>query len=530
MLNREEENMVRAELTEGRTRRGPSLRGMVAGSLLALTALLGTTTATLAQDRDITIVLQEEPFSVEPCDANTSIIGKVLKQNIVETLTDRDPTTGEILPRLATSWEHPDDLTWLFHIRQGVKFHDGADLNADAVIHAINRTLDTRINCEVRIKVFGGFTMQLSAPDPYTVKIVTDKPQPILPTMIVPVTIMSPNTPDGVMTDHPIGTGPYEFVSRTPGEEIDLKRFDGYWGDKPQVENVRYVWRSESSVRAAMVATGEADLAPNIAVDDATDSATDFPYPNSETTRLRIQVDQPPFDDRRVREALNFAVDRDALRGTLFPKDAIPATQLVPPGTVGYNADLQVWPYDPDKARQLLAEAKADGVPVDKEFTIYGRMGVYPHSTESLEAILGMLKDVGFNANLQMLEVAQHVIYLQKPYPEQISDHPNLIQDQHDNGNGDAVFTVLYKYGSTGANSVLHNDELDKTIDAASQATGKERVKLWNRAFEIIEHDVIADVMLFHMVGYARVNPRISYEPSIKTNSEVEIQTITFND
>lgn len=521
--------MVGAELTGAPRRRRSPLWNVVAGSALALAALMAGTTASQAQNRDITIVLQEEPFSVEPCDANTSIIGKVLKQNIVETLVDRDPVTGDITPRLATSWDHPDDMTWLFHIREGVKFHDGADLNAAAVIAAINRTLDTRINCEVRIKVFGGFTMQLSEVDPYTVKIVTDKPQPILPTMIVPVTIMSPNTPQGEMTDHPIGTGPYEFVNRIPGQEINLKRFAGYWGEQPQVENAKYVWRNESSVAAAMVATGEADLAPSIAVDDAT-TEMDLPYPNSETTRLRIQVDQPPFNDRRVREALNIAIDREALRGSVFSEDVIPATQLVPPGTVGHNDDLKVWPYDPERARQLLAEAKAAGVPVDAPFVIYGRTGVYPHSTESLEAIMAMLQDVGFNPSLQMLEVAQHVIHLQKPYPDNVAKMPNLIQDQHDNGNGDAVFTVLYKYGSSGANSVLNDANLDTVIEQASSAVGDERVKLWNEAFKIIESDIIADVMLYHMVGYARVNPRINFEPNIKTNTEVPIQTITFND
>lgn len=512
------------------SRRNSWMRG-VAGLLLGVGLLAGGNSAALAQqNRNVTIVLQEEPFSVEPCDANTSIIGKVIKQNIVETLVDRDPKTGEITPRLATSWDHPDDKTWLFHIRQGVKFHDGADLNAAAVVYAINRTLDTRINCEVRIKVFSGFKMDLSEVDPYTVKIVTDTPQPILPTMIVPLTIMSPNTPQGKMTDHPIGTGPYEFVNRVPGQEINLKRFDGYWGDKPQVENAKYVWRNESSVAAAMVATGEADLAPSIAVDDATNATTDFPYPNSETTRLRIQVDQPPLNDRRVREALNLAIDRDSLKGSVFSKDVTPATQFVPPGTFGRNDDMKVWPYDPDKARQLLAEAKADGVPVDQQIMLYGRTGVYPHSTESLEAIMAMLQDVGFNMKLQMLEVAQHVIYLQKPFPEEISQHPNLIQDQHDNGNGDAVFTVLYKYGSTGANSVLTDPALDKVIADASSAVGDERKKLWNQAFKTIGDDIIADVMLFHMVGYARVNPRINFQPTIKTNTEVPLQLITFND
>ena len=521
--------MVRAKLTAGLVRRRPSLRGAVAGSLLALTALLGATSATLAQSRDITIVLQEEPYSVEPCNANTSIIGKVLRQNIVETLVDRDPDTGEIIPRLATSWEHPDALTWLFHLREGVKFHDGADFNAASVVYAINRTLNASFDCEVRIKVFGGFDIELSEVDPYTVKMVTSVPQPILPTMLVPVTIMSPNTPEAVMADRPIGTGPYEFVDRVPGTEINLRRFEGYWGEKPQVERAKYVWRSESSVRAAMVQTGEADLAPSIAVDDAT-TAMDVPYPNSETSRLRIQSDQPPFDDRRVREALNIAIDRDALRGSVFSPDVIPSTQLVPPGTVGYNEKLEVWPYDPDRARQLLAEAKADGVPVDTPFTIYGRTGVYPHSTESLEAIMAYLQDVGFKPNLQMLEISQHVVYLQKPYPTEITGFPNLIQDQHDNGNGDAVFTVFYKYGSEGANSVLHDANLDALIAKASVSEGAEREETWEAAFKVIADDIIADVPLFYMVGYARVAPRINFQPNIKTNTEVSIQSITFND
>ncbi len=369
--------------------------------------------------------------------------------------------------------------------------------------------------------------MTLNAVDSHTLDITTDKPAPILPTMMVPLTIMSPNTPMGEMSRHPIGTGPYVFVNWEPGVEINLKRFDDYWGEPPEVENARYVWRNESSVRAAMVDVGEADLAPNIAVQDATNPKTDLSYPNSETTRLRIDVDQPPLDDRRVREALNLALDREALRGSVFSKDVEPATQLIMPSINGHNHDLKVWPYDPDRARQLLAEAKADGVPVDNKITIIGRIGVYPGSTESLEAIMAMLMDVGFNVELKMLEVAQHVRYLQKPFPEPRS--PIIQQDQHDNNSGDAVFTVFYKYHTDGANSVLHDDKLDSVIEQASAAVGDERVTLWNEAFKIINDDIIADVPLFHMVGYARVGPRISYNPTSATNSEVQLQTITFN-
>jgi peptide/nickel transport system substrate-binding protein len=176
--------------------------------ILVGAALMGAASIVSAQDKDVTIVLQEEPFSVEPCDANTSIIGKVLKQNIVETLVDKDPITGAIIPRLATSWEQIDPLTWRFHLREGVKFHDGADFDADAVIYAVDRTLDTRIDCEVRIKVFSEIEMTLNAVDSHTLDITTDKPAPILPTMMVPLTIMSPNTAMGEMSREPIGTGP----------------------------------------------------------------------------------------------------------------------------------------------------------------------------------------------------------------------------------------------------------------------------------------------------------------------------------
>jgi peptide/nickel transport system substrate-binding protein len=197
------------------------------------------------------------------------------------------------------------------------------------------------------------------------------------------------------------------------------------------------------------------------------------------------------------------------------------------PSINGHNPDLKVWPYDPEGARQLLAEARADGVPVDNLITIVGRIGVYPGSSESLEAIMAMLLDVGFNVELKMLEVAQHVKYLQKPYPEPRS--PIIQQDQHDNNSGDAVFTVFYKYHTDGANSVLNDPKLDGVIEQASAAVGEERRALWHEAFRIINDEIIADVPLYHMVGYARVGPRINYTPTSATNSEVQLQEITFN-
>jgi len=121
----------------------------------------------------VTIVLSEELDLVEPCQASRSNIGRVIKQNVAETMTEIDPATGEITPRLATAWEQIDDLTWRFTLREGVKFHDGADLNADAVIYAIQRTMDETLDCEVRTKFFGNIALTPTAVDDLTVDIAT---------------------------------------------------------------------------------------------------------------------------------------------------------------------------------------------------------------------------------------------------------------------------------------------------------------------------------------------------------------------
>jgi peptide/nickel transport system substrate-binding protein len=502
---------------------------MVAGALSgAAISLFGAMLpASAAGERDVTIVLSEELDLVEPCQASRSNIGRVIKQNVAETMTEINPVDGGITPRLATEWEQIDDLTWRFKLREGVTFHDGADFNAEAAIYAINRTMDETLDCEVRTKFFGNIALSPTAVDAYTLDIATDSPVPILPTMMGTFTIVSPNTPMGEPTREPVGTGPYVFENWAPGESITLVRNDKYWGEQPAAEKATYVWRTESAVRAAMIATGEADIAANIAVQDATDPTMDFSYPNSETSRLRIDTTLPPLDDVRVRKALNLAFDREGVRGTIFSPDVIPATQLVVPSINGYNPNLKVWPYDPAEAKRLLEEARADGVPVDDEILLLGRINIYPNATEIMEAIHAMYLDLGLNVRMQMVEVAEWVDILTKPYAE---DRPPIVQQtQHDNNNGDAVFTVFNKYHTDGAQSTTENAALDEIIVKAGEASGDERRALFQEAFRMIADEIVADVPMFHMVGYTRVGSRVTFQPNISTNSELHIAKIGFN-
>src|SRR5215207_3272068 len=128
----------------------------------------------LAQERTLTIVLPEEPDIIDPCHASRSNIGRVVKQNVAETLTEIDPADGSVRPRLATSWEQVDDKTWRFKLKEGVKFHDGTPFDAQAVVTSINRTLDPQLDCEIRVKFFGNTKLTAKAVDATTLEVQTE--------------------------------------------------------------------------------------------------------------------------------------------------------------------------------------------------------------------------------------------------------------------------------------------------------------------------------------------------------------------
>lgn len=362
--------------------------------------------------------------------------------------------------------------------------------------------------------------------DDRTIDITTSPAQPILPVLMSTMTIMPSETPMDAHTRSPVGTGPYVFDEWKTGQSIRVSRNPDYWCEVPEVESASYLFRSDRSVAALMVEAGEADIVPNIAVQDATNPATDFAYPNSETFFLRIDTQVPPLDDRRVREALNLAIDREAFKGTILSKDVVLASHIVPPTTIGYNKDVKPYPFDLDRARALLDAARADGVPVDTKIDLVGRTGIFPNGTEVMEAIHAMLTDAGFNVGLNMYDVAEWENFYTKPFAE--DRPPQIIQLQHDNAKGDPVFSMFFKYHSQGLQSVLEDAEVDRLIDEATVATGEARARLWQQLFDRLQNEIIADIVMFHMVGYTRVSERLEFVPTIATNSELQLADIAF--
>jgi peptide/nickel transport system substrate-binding protein len=224
--------------------------------------------------------------------------------------------------------------------------------------------------------------------------------------------------------------------------------------------------------------------------------------------------------------ALNYAVDRNAIRGSIVSKEQVPATQLVVPSTFGYNPDLKVWPYDPQKARQLLDEARKDGVPVDKEISLIARPAHFPGSGELGEVLMSMYSAVDLNTKVRNLEQGVWSKYRDKPFPENAG--PFLFLNKHDNNKGDPVFTVFGKYHCNGSQSPICDRELDDLIEKAQVAMGEERRILWQAVFKRIQEEIIPDVLLFHQVAYTRIGKRINFKPSLATCNQIPLEQITF--
>ena len=488
-------------------------------------ALLPVAPAFAQDGKAVTIVLGEDVDLVEPCMATRSNIGRIIMENVSETLTQYDVRSGKgVIPRLAESWEDKGNGTWRFHLRQGVTFSDGSAFDAADVKASYERATSDKLTCETP-RYFGDTKLSFAVVDEHTIDITAAPAQPILPLLMSLVTIVPSETPVEFVRE-PIGTGPYELASWEPGQSIVLERRADYWGTAPAVEKATYVFRTDPAVAAAMVTQGEADLAPSISAVDATDPATDVSYLNSETLYLRLDSAIAPISDKRVREALNMAIDRDAFIGTLLPEGVVSAVAMVPPTTLGWNPDVKQYPYDPEKAKELLAAAKADGVPVDTMLYLIGRSNLFPGVVEVVEALQQMMQDVGFTVEVQMVEVAQQEELYSKPYKE--GRPPQMLAVQHDNSRGDPVFSMFFKYASDGRQSGIADPKVDAMIAEASAATGEARTKDWQELFAYLHDEVVPDVLLFHMVSFARVGDRIAFTPTIATNSQLELADIAF--
>ena len=498
---------------------------------LASVAVLGLSGCSVANSdaaapssNTVRVVLGQEPPTLEACESNLTSTGVVVRSNVTEPLIERNPKTGELEPKLATEWKATSDTEWTLKLREGVKFQDGTPFNAEAAAFTIDRAVNSKLGCNVEGYVFGDADLKVKAVDASTLTVTTPEPDPILPLRLSFLEVVPTSTSTTAKVREPIGTGPYKIEQWDSGQKITLSTWDGYWGDKPAYAKAEYQWRSESSVRAAMVTSGEADVAMGLSPDDNIgDLGVD--YPNNETVALRLDANAAPLNDIRVRQAVNYAIDKEGIVNSLYQGKHKVAAQLVPEGVVGHNSALTGWPFDLDKAKSLVAEAKADGVDTSKQISLVVRSAQFPKITELGQVLQEQLGQAGLNVKLKMLETSQHLTYQVRPFPK--DEGAVALMTQHGNQAGDAAFTVDQYMLSTGAQSYFGTPEFDAMIKKADAASGDERKKDFEEIFAYQNDKVVQFAHISHQTGIIGKAKSVNYTPNSSSGDELRVAEMT---
>lgn len=312
---------------------------------------------------------------------------------------------GSIVPGLAEDWELTDDALTLT-MREGVTFHDGTPLNAEAVVANLDRarTLETSAVAEQI-----GSVESVEAVDDMTVKLSLSQPDSALPSVLADRAgmLVSPQAlEDGTdLNLEPVGAGPFQAAEYVPGQRLDLERYDDYWNPESVLLDGGVIsYFGDDDTRLNALRAGEVDIAELSAAQvesaDADPALTVRNDPSLGVTHIALNIAIEPLDDVLVRQAINHAVNREAIREAIFFGQGRLAWQPFPPGYYAHSPEAeQLYPYDPDRARELLAEA---GYPDGFDLK-------FPTNTQSIrvaasEALQSMLAEVGINLTIEPME------------------------------------------------------------------------------------------------------------------------------
>ncbi|MCY3644615.1 MAG: ABC transporter substrate-binding protein [Acidimicrobiaceae bacterium] len=347
----------------------------------------------------VTIAVTTEPSTLDPQAVNDRS-SRVVTANLFESLLGRDASTA-LVPVLATGYEAIDEDTWRFTVREGVTFHDGQALDAQAVADALNRMLDPDYSTQ-RDSYIRGMRV-VEAVDAGTVDIHTDGVNATLPLQIAQLPIFAPGTADTV-GENPVGTGPYMFESWERGQQITAVRNPNYWGDAPSIDafTVRFIPDKQTSLAALQA--GEVDLVLDILPEQVPLVPQALSVPATEYSYIALNALRPDLAPPEIRVAMNLAVDKELIAETLYEGYAEPNhAQHLSPGMLGYNPDVGPFPYDPDQAREIMeSHGWNEDNPLFLE--IYAPIGRYLRGVETTQAVATMLNDVGFDTEVRLAE------------------------------------------------------------------------------------------------------------------------------
>ncbi len=482
-------------------------------ALLCATALTAAPLAT-ASAQTLTIGVRGGPDSIDPHFTATGTQAEALKHVFDSLVWSGDGL--ELEPRLAESWKTLNDTTWEFKLRKGVKFHDGSDFTAEDVKFSIERI--PVVSGPNPTTPYVRRVKEIKIVDPHTIQIITDGPAPTLANDFVRLFIVSAKAAAGLTKDTAnqafnsgkaaIGTGPYKFVSWEPKGDLVLDRFDGFWGPKePWARHVRKEIPNDAA-RVAQLKAGQLDLITRVPATDIAAlkrdnklsvSIIDTVYifnaeldMRDQTVNVTAKDGSPlaknPFQDIRVREAIDLAMDRKALAEIAMEGLGKEVNQMVTPSIFGFNKALPPREYNPVKAKQLLAEA---GYPNGFKTMLAFTKDRLPGDTQVGTSMAQMLAAIGIEAvpNAQPITVF---------FPARTRGEYSFSMSGWGTLTGEAHYTLSSlahsndKDKKMGAFNVLgyKNEQMDKLLqDAAVELDDAKRRKYLEDANALVLKD-----------------------------------------
>ena len=346
---------------------------------------------------EIVIAVTTEPSTLDAQVVNDRA-ARVVTGNLFESLLFR-ARNAELSPGLAIDWRIVDETTWEFILRPGVTFHDGSPFNAEAAAYSVNRMVAEDFETQRGSYIRGIAGAEVL--DDNTIRVLTDGPNAILPLQIAQVP-MVPNGAGAEINENPIGTGPYRFVEWNRGQSITSEINPDYWGTAASIPSFTVRVIPDAQTALAALQNGEVHLVLDILPEQVGLVPQFKSVPATEFSYIAFNTYIPELSSPEVRIAMNMAIDKELLAETIYEGFARPnQAQHMAPGSTGFNPDVGPYPYDPDRARELLAAAGyTDGF----EVTLNIPIGRYLRAEESGRLIAQQLRDVGLDVALRLWE------------------------------------------------------------------------------------------------------------------------------
>jgi peptide/nickel transport system substrate-binding protein len=498
--------------------------GRVATPLIAITLALGLWAAPVVAQPAGTLVvgLVAEPVNLDPpqvTDLNSNRVGR----RVVETLVTFPDESTQVVPGLAESWTiSKDGLQYTFKLRRGIAFHDGTPLNAEAVKFSIERQINPnhpayKLGKYPFANYFFGNVKAVEVLSDERVAFLLNEPRASFLAVLTAgaASIVSPTAvmkwgPD--YPNHPVGTGPFRFASWDRGQRVVLEKNPSYWKYPVKVERVIYRPIVEDQARLTELLTGGLDLIVGVPADNVSQleknpKITLLKQVGAHVWYLGMNNQKKPFDDKRVRQALNYAVNKDAIVNDVLKGTGAASKGPVLPGTWGADGALKAYPYDPERAKKLLAEA---GYPNGFTTTLW-----VPESGSGMQAPVAMstvmqsnLKAVGVNVSLQTMEWGAYLAKLRTKEQELFAlswmagtEDPDMV-----------MYPLLHssQWTPVGPNRALYkNTRFDALLQQARLTTDQaKRAQLYKEAQRILIDDA-PWVFVDHEIQIAALTKRV---------------------